>query len=118
MIWRGWARCGFVVMVGAGVRLGSWSCRGWVVRGGSGGSRTSRSTRTTTRNAAFGLPRAGQTYGVDVFDLPVAVVTVDSGAVVVPVVEVAGVLVDRRDGSVVDLVSVVVVLGLPALASV
>lgn len=49
-------------------------------------------------------------------DLPLALVTVEpSGAEVIPVVEVDGVLVDRRDGSPVDLVSLVVVVGLPEL---
>jgi hypothetical protein len=47
--------------------------------------------------------------------LPVAVVTVDGGAVVVPVVERAGVLVERETGRAVELVDVVVVLGLPEL---
>lgn len=46
---------------------------------------------------------------------PVAVVTVDGGAVIVPVEERAEGLVDARTGEVLDLVSVVVVLGLPEL---
>ncbi len=49
-------------------------------------------------------------------DLPLALVTVEpSGAEVIPVDEVDGVLVDRRSGVPVDLVSVVVVVGLPEL---
>ena len=48
-----------------------------------------------------------------------AVVTRDVGGVdVVEVVEVGGVLVERASGAVVDLVSVVVVSGLPALEEV
>lgn len=45
----------------------------------------------------------------------VAVVTVDGGAVLVPVVERAGVLVERETGRPVELLDVVVVLGLPEL---
>ena len=49
-------------------------------------------------------------------DLPLALVTVDGvGAEVVPVTEVDGVLVDRRTGEEIDLVSLVVVVGLPEL---
>jgi hypothetical protein len=49
-------------------------------------------------------------------ELPVAVVTVDGGAVLVPVVErVDGVLVERASGLPVELLDVVVVLGLPEL---
>lgn len=45
-----------------------------------------------------------------------AVVTVEGGgAVVVPVVERGGVLVERETGAVVELLDVVVVLGLPEL---
>jgi hypothetical protein len=52
-------------------------------------------------------------------ELPVAVVTVEGGAVVVPVVERAdGVLVERVSGRPVELLDVVVVLGLPELAGV
>jgi hypothetical protein len=52
-------------------------------------------------------------FGVE---LPVAVVTVDGGAVVVPVVERAdGVLVERETGRPVELLDLVVVLGLPDL---
>jgi hypothetical protein len=52
----------------------------------------------------------------EVLDLPVVVVTVEGGGLaVVPVVEVDGVLVDRRDGVCVEMVSVVKVIGLPAL---
>jgi len=46
---------------------------------------------------------------------PVAVVTVDGGVEIVPVEERAEGLVDRRTGAPVDLVSVVVVVGLPEL---
>ena len=49
-------------------------------------------------------------------DLPLALLTVDGGgAEVVPVTEVDGVLVDRRTGEEIDLVSLVVVVGLPEL---
>lgn len=48
-------------------------------------------------------------------ELPVAVVTVEGGAVLVPVVERAGVLVERETGRPVELLDVVVVLGLPEL---
>lgn len=49
-------------------------------------------------------------------ELPVAVVTVEGGAVLVPVVERAdGVLVERASGLPVELLDVVVVLGLPEL---
>lgn len=44
---------------------------------------------------------------------PVAVVTVDETVALVPVVEVEGEWVDRRDGRPVDLVSLVTILGLP-----
>ena len=49
-------------------------------------------------------------------DLPLALVTVEGGgAEVIPVTEVDGVLVDRRTGEEIDLVSLVVVVGLPEL---
>lgn len=49
--------------------------------------------------------------------LPAAVVLTDEGRDLVPVVEVDGVLVDRRDGAPVDLPSVVVVVGLELVRS-
>ena len=49
-------------------------------------------------------------------DLPLALLTVEGGgAEVIPVTEVDGVLVDRRTGAEIDLVSLVVVVGLPEL---
>lgn len=47
--------------------------------------------------------------------LPAAVVLEDDGPRLVRVAEVSGVLVDRETGEPVDLVSVVVVVGLPEL---
>ena len=49
-------------------------------------------------------------------DLPLALLTAEGGgAEVIPVIEVDGVLVDRRTGEEIDLVSLVVVVGLPEL---
>lgn len=48
--------------------------------------------------------------------LPVALVTTDEGVELVLVDEVDGALVDRSSGEPVDLVSLVVVVGLPELA--
>lgn len=49
--------------------------------------------------------------------LPAAVVLTEGGRELVPVAEVDGVLVDRRDGAPVDLPSVVVVVGLELVRS-
>lgn len=53
----------------------------------------------------------------EVVDVARAVVTVDGGVVVLEVVEVDGVLVEVGSGVPVDLVSLVVVEGLPELES-
>ncbi len=64
------------------------------------------------------MDRMGNPGVMDVVeDLPIAVVTIEGGACAVPVVEVGGVLRDRRDGVELDLHSIVVVLGLPALVA-
>lgn len=87
-------------------------------RGGEHGGRTSATPRTPRRCGGLALS-TGFRYAVGMFDgvdFPVAVVTVEGGgAVVVPVVERGGVLVERETGAVVELLDVVVVLGLPEL---
>lgn len=59
----------------------------------------------------------GTVRGVDVLLEPVALVTADDGARLVEVDEVDGVIVERASGVPVDLVSLVVVVGLPELAA-
>lgn len=48
---------------------------------------------------------------------PVAILTSEAGVEIVPIVEIDGEILDRRSGAPIDLVSVVVVLGLPELVA-
>ena len=66
-----------------------------------------------------GYPQPGYKLTSVDTELPLALVTVEGGgAEVIPVTEVDGVLVDRRTGVEIDLVSLVVVVGLPELVGV
>lgn len=97
--------------MGLAESLTSWVCSPF----GEGSSRAERHDRRDLRGfQCVGVVHRPIGYGVDM-EAGRAVVTRDGGAVILDVVEIEGVLVDLATGEPVDLVSLVVVTGLPPL---